>query len=84
MLTANQSFILGYTSENDGIYKKGDCIIFDDFTNESKYVNFPFKVKSSALKILQTKEGLLLKFFYAKIATVRYHFAGGHVIYKQG
>lgn len=64
VLTANQSFILGYTSENDGIYKKGDCIIFDDFTNESKYVNFPFKVKSSALKILQTKEGLLLKFFY--------------------
>ena len=64
VLTANQSFILGYTSENDGVYKKGDCIIFDDFTNESKYVNFPFKVKSSALKILQTKEGLLLKFFY--------------------
>ena len=64
VLTANQSFVLGYTSENDGIYKKGDCIIFDDFTNESKYVNFPFKIKSSALKILQTKEGLLLKFFY--------------------
>ncbi len=64
VLTANQTFILGYTSENDGLYKKGDCIIFDDFTNESKYVNFPFKVKSSALKILQTKEGLLLKFFY--------------------
>lgn len=36
VLTANQSFILGYTSENDGVYKKGDCIIFDDFTNESK------------------------------------------------
>ena len=64
VLTANQSFILGYTSENDGVYKKGDCIIFDDFTNESKYVNFPFKVNSYAFKILQTKEGLLLKFFY--------------------
>ena len=64
VLTANQSFILGYTLEKDGIYKKGDCIIFDDFTNENKYVDFPFKVKSSALKILQTKEGLMLKFFY--------------------
>lgn len=64
VLTANQSFILGYTLEKDGIYEKGDCIIFDDFTNENKYVDFPFKVKSSALKILQTKEGLMLKFFY--------------------
>ena len=63
VLTANQSFILGYTLEKDGIYEKGDCIIFDDFTNENKYVDFPFKVKSSALKILQTKEGLMLKFF---------------------
>jgi type I restriction enzyme S subunit len=64
VLTANQSFILGYTLEKDGIYEKGDCIIFDDFTNENKYVDFPFKVKSSALKILQTKEGIMLKFFY--------------------
>ena len=64
VLTANQSFILGYTLEKDGIYEKGDCIIFDDFTNENKYVDFPFKVKSSALKILQTKGGLMLKFFY--------------------
>ena len=68
VLTANQSFILGYTLEKDGIYEKGDCIIFDDFTNENKYVDFPFKVKSSALKILQTKEGLMLKFFYEYLA----------------
>lgn len=59
VLTANQSFILGYTLEKDGIYKKGDCIIFDDFTNENKYVDFPFKVKSSAMKILTANEKLI-------------------------
>ena len=31
VLTANKAFVLGYTSETDGIYAKGDCIIFDDF-----------------------------------------------------
>ena len=30
-------------------------IIFDDFTTDSKVVDFPFKVKSSAMKILRTK-----------------------------
>lgn len=72
VLTANQSFILGYTLEKDGIYEKGDCIIFDDFTNENKYVDFPFKVKSSALKILQTKEGLMLKFFYEYLQFLKF------------
>ena len=50
VLTANKAFILGYTNENNGIYNKGECIIFDDFTMDSKFVNFPFKVKSSAIK----------------------------------
>ena len=72
VLTANQSFILGYTLEKDGIYEKGDCIIFDDFTNENKYVDFPFKVKSSALKILQTIEGLMLKFFYEYLQFLKF------------
>ena len=47
-----KAFILGYTTETDGIYDKGDCIIIDDFTLDCKYVSFPFKVKSSAIKIL--------------------------------
>ena len=51
VLTANKAFVLGYTSETNGIYVKGDCIIFDDFTLDCKYVDFPFKVKSSAIKI---------------------------------
>lgn len=44
VLTANKGFILGYTEEKNGIYQKGDCIIFDDFTMDAKYVTFPFKV----------------------------------------
>lgn len=43
VLTANQSFILGYTLKKDGIYEKGDCIIFDDFTNEKNMLIFHLK-----------------------------------------
>ena len=56
VLTANKSFVLGYTDENFGIYENIPAIIFDDFTTDSKFVNFPFKVKSSAIKILKEKK----------------------------
>lgn len=55
VLTAGQSFILGYTNEVDGIYKASKdnpVIIFDDFTGAFKWVDFQFKVKSSAMKML--------------------------------
>ena len=55
VLTAGQSFILGYTNETNGIYKadsNNPCIIFDDFTTSFHWVEFPFKIKSSAMKIL--------------------------------
>ena len=55
VLTANKGFILGYTSDSEGIYDKGNVIIYDDFTMDAKYVDFPFKVKSSAIKILTPK-----------------------------
>lgn len=64
VLTANKAFVLGYTSETDGIYDKGDCIIFDDFTLDCKYVDFPFKVKSSAIKILTAKDKNLLRYTF--------------------
>ena len=53
VLTAGKSFIIGYTNEENGIYYDLPCIIFDDFTTDSKLVDFPFKVKSSAMKILK-------------------------------
>ena len=64
VLTANKAFILGYTDEVHGIYDKGDCIILDDFTMDVKYVTFPFKVKSSAIKILTPKQDVDLYFMY--------------------
>ena len=64
VLTANKAFVLGYTSEINGIYDKGDCIIFDDFTLDCKYVDFPFKVKSSAIKILTAKNKELLRYTF--------------------
>ena len=64
VLTANKAFVLGYTSEIEGIYDKGDCIIFDDFTLDCKYVDFSFKVKSSAIKILTAKNKELLRYTF--------------------
>lgn len=53
VLTAGKTFVLGYTDEKDGIYADVPVIIFDDFVTESKYVTFPFKAKSSAMKMLK-------------------------------
>jgi len=53
---------LGYTNESDGIYKNVPVIIFDDFTTDSHLVEFPFKVKSSAMKILSVNEGISIKY----------------------
>ena len=64
VLTANKIFLLGYTGEKTGIYKKGDCILFDDFTMDVKFVTFPFKIKSSAIKILTPKFNIDLYFMY--------------------
>lgn len=64
VLTANKGFILGYTEEPFGIYKKGACIILDDFTMDAKFVSFPFKVKSSAIKILTPKRNVNLRFMF--------------------
>lgn len=62
VLTAGKSFIIGHTNEKNGIYTNLPCIIFDDFTTDSKLVDFPFKVKSSAMKILQVKEEISIEY----------------------
>ena len=65
VLTAGKSFIIGYTDEKEGLYSKLPCIIFDDFTTASKLVTFPFKVKSSAMKILQVNQNISIKYVAA-------------------
>ncbi|MCT4285080.1 restriction endonuclease subunit S, partial [Elizabethkingia anophelis] len=64
VLTANKAFILGYTNEDWGIYNKGKCIVLDDFTLDLKYVDFSFKIKSSAIKLLTPKNNVDLKFVF--------------------
>lgn len=62
VLTAGKSFVIGYTNETEGVFNRLPVIIFDDFTTDSKFVNFPFKVKSSAMKILHVKDGMNIKY----------------------
>ncbi|WP_300743688.1 restriction endonuclease subunit S [uncultured Brachyspira sp.] len=72
VLTAGKTFVLGYTNEKFGIYNEIPVIIFDDFTTETKYVNFPFKVKSSAIKILSSNK-CNLKLIYELIKMIKFN-----------
>lgn len=73
VLTAGKSFILGYTNETNGVFDKLPVIIFDDFTTATQYVNFPFKVKSSAMKILHiNKELVLPKYIFYRMQTIQF------------
>ena len=73
VLTAGKSFIIGYTNETKGIYTRLPVIIFDDFTTSSQYVDFPFKVKSSAMKILSVNSEIAdLKYLFYKMQTIQF------------
>lgn len=75
VLTAGQTFILGYTNETEGVYlsnKENPVIIFDDFTTSNHWVDFNFKVKSSALKILIPKTKDIFKYIYYCISNIDY------------
>ena len=76
VLTAGKSFVLGYTNEVHGIYKQVPVIIFDDFTTDSKYVDFPFKAKSSAMKILKVKENYDIRFSFELLQSINYVVCG--------
>lgn len=78
VLTAGKTFILGYSNENFGIFEEElPAIIFDDFTTASKLVDFPFKAKSSAMKILVANQGVSIKFVYEAMQVLNYP-VGGH------
>ena len=73
VLTANKSFILGSTLDDNGIYTETPVIIFDDFTINNKYVDFPFKVRSSAIKILKPKNNTInIKFVYELMQFIKF------------
>jgi len=78
VVTAGKTFILGYTDEVFGIFDSGlPVIIFDDFTTASQFVDFPFKAKSSAMKILKAKEKMAIKFMYEALQKINYE-TGAH------
>lgn len=73
VLTAGKTFLLGYTSEEFGVFDNLPTIIFDDFTTAIQYVDFPFKAKSSAMKMLVLKDKLCnLKLMFEIIKNIKY------------
>lgn len=83
VLTAGKTFVLGKTNEREGIYpasKQEPVILFDDFTTASQWVDFPFKVKSSACKILTPKKDVNLKYVYYAMKSIRFN-ASQHMRY---
>ena len=82
VLTAGATFLLGYSSETHGVYAASTddpVIIFDDFTTASKWVDFPFKLKSSAAKILTAADPCVadIRFLYFLMQTIKYQ-VGSH------
>ena len=77
VLTAWQTFLLWYTNETEWIYKASKdnpVIIFDDFTTASKRVDFDFKVKSSAMKLLKPRDEAKysIKFLFYSMQNIQY------------
>ena len=73
VLTAGKSFILGKTNETDGIFDQLPVIIFDDFTTATQFVNFRFKVKSSAMKILHINTNLVIpKYIFYRLQIIQF------------
>ena len=73
VLTAGKTFILGYTDEKNNIYKAdryNPVIIFDDFTSGNHWIDFDFKIKSSAMKILKPKGNINFRYCYYYMQTI--------------
>lgn len=73
VLTAGKTFILGKANEEDGIFDQLPVIIFDDFTTATQFVNFKFKVKSSAMKILHINTDLVIpKYIFYRLQIIQF------------
>jgi len=71
VLTAGKTFVLGYTNDSHGVYTNHPVIIFDDFTTASKFVDFDFKAKSSAMKILSARPGVAnIRFVFERMQLI--------------
>ena len=73
VLTANKAFILGYTTETFGVCADLPAIVFDDFTTDNKFATVPFKVKSSAIKLLRPRhDRTSLRFLFERMQLIRF------------
>lgn len=73
VLTAGKTFVLGYTNETHGVYGALPVLIFDDFTTASKFVDFEFKAKSSAMKILTARSEIAdIRFVFERMQLLRF------------
>lgn len=82
VLTAGKTFILGYTDETTGICDEGlPVIIFDDFTTAFKFVPFPFKAKSSAMKLLRKKANVNIYYVYSAMQIIDFPSGDEHKRY---
>ena len=75
VLTAGKTFLLGYTEEEDNKYLASvanPVIIFDDFTTATQWVDFDFKAKSSAMKMIKAKDSnkMTLRFLWYIIPSI--------------
>ncbi len=78
VLTAGKTFILGYTNESIGIFNEAlPAVLFDDFTTAIQYVDFPFKAKSSALKILVAKKNENINYIFEAMQLIKFE-TGAH------
>jgi len=82
VLTAGKTFLLGYSNETDNVFSKLPTIIFDDFTTSFKFVNFPFKAKSSAMKMLLPKnKNINIKYIFEIMNTLKFSVGEEHKRY---
>jgi len=73
VLTAGKSFLLGHTNESHGAFTQLPVIIFDDFTTATQFVDFPFKAKSSAMKLLKPRNAQVnLRLVYDMMQTIEF------------
>ncbi|WP_278035175.1 restriction endonuclease subunit S [Flavobacterium nitratireducens] len=78
VLTAGKTFLLGFTDEKEGIYSDLPVIIFDDFTTSKQYVDFEFKVKSSAMKMLKATSETDINFIYSTMNMINFSLGDDH------
>lgn len=62
-----QKLIIGYTDDVSKKFNKNNVIIFGDHTRIVKYIDFDFAVGADGTQILETKDGIDLKFGYYQL-----------------